>query len=186
MLHITVTAKKPVNPEQDGLGRPYVGYEPGMSQDEMYEANHGEWAIGARGQKERYALFSFGRTVIQAVEIDSLERTTLYGRNPEEKRDDRYTIHGKILSKGHPVFDRYVGHPSPVSAARNPVRYFEDTDFDGEAGQPCRCGCGEMTTGGDFVPGHDQKAIHERIARIGTVAEFLDWMDVVRPASLSR
>jgi len=40
--------------------------------------------------------------------------------------------------------------------------------------------------GGDFVPGHDQKAIHERIARIGTVAEFLDWMDVVGPASLSR
>ncbi|MFD0046996.1 hypothetical protein ACFVGV_17580 [Pseudarthrobacter scleromae] len=71
MLHIAVTAKKAVNPEQDGLGRPYVGYEPGMSQDEMYEANHGEWAIGARAQKERYALFSFGRTAIQAVEIDN-------------------------------------------------------------------------------------------------------------------
>lgn len=186
MLHITVTAKKPVNPEQDGLGRPYVGYEAGMTQDEMYEANHGEWAIGARGQNERYALFSFGRTVIQAVEIDFLERTTLYGRNPEEKRDDRYTIHGKILGKGHPVFDKYVGRPTPVSIARNPVRYFEDADFDSAAGQLCRCGCGEMTTGGGFVPGHDQKAIHERIARIGTVAEFLDWMDVVRPASLSR
>ena len=40
-----------------------------------------------------------------------------------------------------------------------------------------------MTTRDDFVPGPgpgpDQKAIHERIARIGTVAEFLGWMDVV-------
>lgn len=186
MLHITVTAKKAVNPEQDGLRRPYVGYEPGMSQDEMYEANHGEWAIGARAEKERYVLFSFGRTVIQAVEIDNLERTTIYSGDPNEKRDDRYTINGTILAKGHPVFDKYVGKPSPVSVTRNPVRYFEDPEFDGERGQLCACGCGETTTAGEFIPGHDQKAIHERIARIGTVAEFLKWMDVVRPESLGR
>lgn len=61
---------------------------------------------GARAQKEQYALFSFGRTVIQAVEIESLERTTIYSGNPDEKRDDRYTIHGRILGKGHPVFDK--------------------------------------------------------------------------------
>jgi hypothetical protein len=185
MLHITVTAKKSVDPDWDGLGRPFVGYEKGMTPDEMYEANHGEWAIGARGQKERFALFSFGRTVIQAVEIESLELTKAFERTPEEKRDDRYTIHGKILGPGHPVFEKYVGKETPVSIARNPVRYFADPEFDGGAGQPCRCGCGELTTRGDFIPGHDQRAIHERIARIGTVAEFLDWMDVVRPASLS-
>ncbi len=23
--------------------------------------------------------------------------------------------------------------------------------------QPCRCGCGEMTKGGWYIPGHDQK-----------------------------
>lgn len=182
MLHITVTAKKPVNPEQDGLGRPYVGYEDGMTQDEMYAANHGEWAIGARAQKERYALFSFGRTVIQAVEIHDLERTTIFSGDPNEKRDDRYTINGTVLEAGHPVFDKYVGKPSPVIASRNPVRYFEDPEFDG--GRLCACGCDEITTAGDFVPGHDQKAIHERIARIGTVADFLKWMDVVRPAGL--
>lgn len=81
----------------------------------MYEANHGEWAIGARAQEERYGLFSFGRTVIQAVEIESLERTTIYSGDPNEKRDDRHTIHGMILEKGHPVFDKYVGKPSPVA-----------------------------------------------------------------------
>lgn len=186
MLHITVTAKKAVNPEHDGLGRPYVGYEEGMTQDEMYAANHGEWAIGARAQKERYALFSFGRTVIQAIEIENLERTTIYSGDPNEKRDDRYTINGRVLEKGDPVYDKYVGKPSPVSASRNPVRYFDDPEFDGGRGQLCACGCGETTTAGEFIPGHDQKAIHERIARIGTVAEFLKWMDVVRPASLSR
>jgi len=120
MLHITVTAKKAVNPEHDGLGRPFVGYEEGMSQDAMYEANHGEWAIGARAKKERYVLFSFGRTVIQALEIESLEPTTIYEGDPNERRDDRYTIHGTILKEGHPVFEKYVGKPSPVSGRPQP------------------------------------------------------------------
>lgn len=184
MLHITVTAKKPVDPEIDGLGRPFVGYETGMTPDEMYEANHGEWAIGARGLEEQYVLFSFGRSVIQAVEILGFELTTVRANVPGEHRDDRRTIHGKILTKGHPVFDKYVGKETPVTPARNPVRYFIDPEFDGAPGNPCRCGCGETTSAGDFIPGHDQKAIHERIARIGTVAEFLDFMDIVRPASL--
>lgn len=182
MLHITVTAKKSVDPELDGLGRPFVGYEAGMTPDEMYEANHGEWAVGARAHNERYALFSFGRTVMQAVEIESLELTN--ERQPDDTRDHRYTIHGKILAAGHPVFDKYVGKPTPVSVARNPVRYFTDEELDGGSGALCRCGCEGWTTRGEFIPGHDQRAIHERIARIGTVAEFLDWMDVVRPASL--
>jgi len=33
---------------------------------------------------------------------------------------------------------------------------------------------------GDFAIGHDQKALHARVAQIGTVAQFLDWFDVVR------
>ena len=33
-----------------------------------------------------------------------------------------------------------------------------------------------------FLPGHDQRAIHDRINQIGTVSEFLDWFDIVRRA----
>ena len=185
MLHITVGPKKDIESKDDFHGRSYVGYEKTMDQDAMYVANHGEWAIGARGQNqnEKFALFSFGRSVIQALAIDEVVVTTKREDAPGEHRDDRCTIYGNILSEGHPVFDKYVGKPTPVSAARNPVRYFSDPEFDETTGKPCRCGCGEITSAGDFIPGHDQKAIHERIARIGTVAEFLDFMDVVRPAS---
>ena len=41
---------------------------------------------------------------------------------------------------------------------------------------------GETTTTGWFVPGHDQKALHERVARIGTVYEFIQWFDRTHPA----
>jgi hypothetical protein len=34
-----------------------------------------------------------------------------------------------------------------------------------------------MLVKGDFAPGHDQRAIHERIARIGNVRDFLGWFD---------
>jgi hypothetical protein len=179
MLHITLGPWKEADPE-DGLHRSHVGYREGMSEQEMYRHNHGEWAIGKKRQNtEHYALFSFGGRVVQALEVSEYELTRPF--TPADKRDDKYTIHGTPLAKGHPVFDKYVGEPMPVTPGRNPVRYFEDPEFDSAVGKLCRCGCGESTTAGDFVPGHDQRAIHERIARIGTVAEFLDWMDVVRP-----
>ncbi|MFE2022458.1 hypothetical protein ACFW9O_30955 [Streptomyces sp. NPDC059499] len=30
---------------------------------------------------------------------------------------------------------------------------------------------------GWFLPGHDQKALHDRVAKIGTVHEFIHWFD---------
>jgi hypothetical protein len=32
----------------------------------------------------------------------------------------------------------------------------------------------------DFIVGHDQRAIHERIAKVGSIREFLDLFDKVR------
>jgi hypothetical protein len=169
MLHITLTPERPKDPQQDELGRDRVGFSPTMSQPALYDANHGCYKLGPRASKERYMLFSFEGIVRQAVEIDFIERLT-------RGRTDRSVVHGSILRAGHPVFDKYVGKTSPVQGMRNPVTYFED-----EAdGQPCRCGCGGSVSGRDFLAGHDQRAIHDRINQIGTVSEFLDWFDIVR------
>lgn len=176
MIHITLGDYGPAHPD-DGLKRSHVGYRPGMTADEMYEANHGEWTVGARAQKERYVLFSYKGIVVQAVEVETLDKTRPFPK--EDKRDHKFTFNGRVLAKGDPVFDAYVGHDTPVTPARNPVRYFKDDRFDGGPGKPCRCGCSGTTTRGDFLPGHDQIAIHARIARIGTVSEFLDWFDAL-------
>lgn len=183
MIHITIGPWKEADPE-DGLHRSHVGYRQGMSEQEMFDANHGEWAIGTkRHDTERFALFSFDGKVVQAIEVHDYKRTRKFAK--EDRRDDKYTMNGTILKPGHSVYEKYVGGDTPeeITPGRNPVRYFPDAEFDAATGRPCRCGCGETTTAGEFIPGHDQKAIHERIARIGTVAAFLDWMDVVRPAT---
>ena len=173
MLHITLGPERPVNPEEDELGRDRVGFSPTMSELALYDANHGCWKLGPRANKERYMIVSFEGIVRQAVEIESIEPVT---------RGNRSVVHGKILHEGHPVYDKYVGETSPIQGVRNPVTYFDD-DVDGK---PCRCGCGGSVAGRDFLPGHDQRAIHDRINQIGTVSEFLDWFDVVRGHKAAR
>jgi hypothetical protein len=48
---------------------------------------------------------------------------------------------------------------------------------DSNEGSPCACGCGAVAVRGDFAPGHDQRAIHDRIRKVGTVREFIEWFD---------
>ncbi len=164
MIHITLGNQRPVDPAVDDLQRSTVGFAEGMTDAELYEANHGCWRLGARAVKEKFMLATYDGVVRQAVEIETIE--------PVE-RGGRSVIHGEILSAGHPVFDKFVGQPSPVQGVRNPITYITD-----ELDQArCRCGCGNGVSGRDFVPGHDQVAIHARIKQVGTVAEFLDWFD---------
>ena len=47
----------------------------------------------------------------------------------------------------------------------------------------CKCGCGQPVTRGQWLPGHDHRAVHQRIRRDhGNVAEFIDWYDKALPA----
>ncbi len=56
-----------------------------------------------------------------------------------------------------------------------------------EEDRPRKCGRGGTAMGRDFLAGHDQTALHDRVKKIGTVAEFLDWFDdLTEPLLLSR
>ena|SRR6266550_4255044 len=117
----------------------------------------------------------FDGTGVLAIEIDRIEPVsgTVGGR--ESSR--RSVIHGDALTEGHPIYDTYVGKPSPIPPQRNPIGYFNAP----EEQTPCLCGCGGQTPAGkDFIPGHDQTAVHERVRQIGTVRDFIDWFDRVR------
>lgn len=165
MLHITLGPERPADPEDD-LKRDRVGFSPTMSDLALYDANHGCWKLGSRANGERYYIASFDGIVRQAVEIQDIQPVA---------RGNRSVINGRILGPGDPVFDKYVGKPSPVQGVRNPITYFADKAT--EKGRPCKCECGGLVEGKDFLPGHDQTALHDRVKKIGTVAEFLDWFD---------
>jgi hypothetical protein len=118
MLHIRLGELRQVDPMADDLGRTYVGYQHGMSDAEIYEANRGCWRLGPQAQDERYAIFSFDGIVRQAVEISSVE--------PAPKRSMRSIVYGRVLTKGHTMYDTYVDQPAPESRGRNAVSYVPD------------------------------------------------------------
>lgn len=171
MLQIKVAAKHAVDPEKDELGRRACGYSDDMTEREVYEAARGCWVIGERADREHYALVAHGGIIRMAIKINKVVTTTI--RESSDSRDNRRAIEGEILRRGNPVYNAYVGKPSPVGPVRNPITYFPSK----VGWVPCRCGCGKSVELGEFITGHDQTALHERVKQIGTVAEFLDWFD---------
>lgn len=158
MLQITLTQK--------GHSKPVTA----MTAEELYESGRYAWVLGAKADKERYALIVFNNTVLQAIEIDSLEDVIVTSGKGDEQA--RRAIHGTVLKAGHAVYDALVGKQAPMPSTQNPIKYIDHAlDL-----TECKCGCGQPVRA-DFLPGHDQRAIHDRISKIGTVADFINWFD---------
>ncbi|MBC3189507.1 hypothetical protein H7X46_00285 [Pseudonocardia sp. C8] len=165
----------------DALGRNWHGWFPRMTETEAYEAGRGAWKLGPRADTETFALVVAGtgdphRTVLAVIEIDALT-----GPAP----DGRRSFTGRVLEPGHPVRDTYLGRPAPLeTVSRNPVGYVDLPEEEPYRIRACACGCGTQTRR-DFAPGHDQKAIHDRIRRHfdGSTVEFLHWIDQHGPGA---
>jgi hypothetical protein len=171
MLHITLTTKTLANDPTDPLRRTYYGWGQQDSIEENWRNNRGYWVLGARAHRESYVLFSHNERheVVMAARIDKIIDAP--------GKPGRKIIEGEPLPEDHPVCQAYVGQPTPPSArVRNPVTYFDST----VGGWLCGCGCGEEIFAGEFVRGHEQTALHQRVAQIGTIPEFLRWFDAVR------
>jgi hypothetical protein len=171
VLIITLGARKR-NDESDDkfLPRTHVGWEPGLSDEQVYEAGRGWWRMAEGAEGERLALIVGGGVVRLAVGIDKWA--------PPE--DGRRAFAGRILNSGDPVHRRFVGQPDPSgSTSRNPARYWKAKDVPGQY-TPCLCACGAEVRN-QWLPGHDQRAIHARITRDfdGNVGKFVAWYDSV-------
>lgn len=171
LLHITLAKKRAVDDPDDPLQRTHHGWGASDTVEQNWKNNRGYWVLGARASRESYVLFSYSEThlVVMAARIDAIVDAA--------GKPGRKVLRGKLLSEDDPIYKAYVGKPTPPSArVRNPVTYFEST----VGGWPCGCGCGTEIFVGEFVRGHEQTALHQRVAQIGTIPEFLRWFDAVR------
>ncbi|MDT0351662.1 hypothetical protein [Pseudonocardia charpentierae] len=170
MLHITLTQKKLANDPTDPLGRTFYGWDEHATTEQNWKNNRGYWVLGARAKRESYVLFSYNEQheVVMAAEIAEI----IDAPGKPGKR----IIEGRPLPESHPVYQAYVGRPTPDSArVRNPVTYIDST----VGGWLCGCGCGTEIFSGEFVRGHEQTALHQRVAKIGTIPDFLRWFDAL-------
>lgn len=170
MIHITLRKTSLTNDPTDPLRREYSGWDETASIEDNWKMNHGYFSIGERGDRQQYVAFSYDGEVVMVGRIDRIV--------PARGKPGKRIIEGAPLGPGEPIWDAFVGKPTPEKAVgvRNPITYVEE----GQAfGRQCRCGCGEVVFESDFVRGHDQTALHQRVARIGTIREFLDWFDAI-------
>jgi hypothetical protein len=147
------------------MGRDWWGYDKTVPADQLYPRNRGRWKLNRlRASREDYVLYSHNGTVKYVIEI----------HDTEQFRDNRIGFIGEVLPADHPVARRWVDKPAPDSN-RNPVSYY----YEPGDSRTCRCGCGDpVSPDRAFAPGHDQRAIHDRITeRWGDAVKFITWYD---------
>ncbi|MGV9713339.1 hypothetical protein ACWDTI_22045 [Gordonia sp. NPDC003424] len=154
--------------------RDWAGYDPHASDAVNFEQNRGVYNIGPRGHRERIATMSVGHQIRIVAEIDAIEDIPLH------KGGVKQAVAGRILAPGNPDYDRLIN--TTIEPFRNPVRYIVDDVAD----SICLCGCEtELPPGRRWVPGHDQRALHDRVTRgWRSVENFIRWYDTEsgRPA----
>ena len=174
MLRIKVGKITYIGDEQGNhpfLPRQHGGWDPTMTEQQVYDAARGWWRLSRRAGQERYAIVVAQGLCRMAIEI-----------NEWRQQGNRRAFAGRILQPGNPVHDRFVGKPDPAeSTSRFPVLYMTDPVDQ----TICRCGCGETVERGEWVVGHDQRAIHQRIRTDfgGSVSRFIDWYDANGPSA---
>jgi len=170
-LNLKLGNVRPADPG-DGMDREWVGYSPTDPPELAYERNRGVWLLGRRVHRERLVTFSYFGKVVAVVELTGPPEQIVAA---DPALPAKQAIVGRVLHPGDPDHDRLIG--TTIDGHRNPVTY---TDDDPTAGpRTCACGCGAPTTGRrQFLPGHDQKAIHARISKEwGNTVTFLQWFD---------
>jgi hypothetical protein len=178
-INFKLNSQWKLDPELDDMSRAWVGWDEAKSLEVNFEQNRGIWLLGRRAEKETYATFSLDGKVVLVAEITDIE--TIAPKDPA--RAPKRAIIGRVLGPDHPMHDAFIGRL--VDGHRNPVTYMPDP---GHETKICACGCGETVPGQrDFVPGHDQRAIHDRIARQwGDTLGFIEWFDATYPEARER
>jgi hypothetical protein len=169
-INFKLSPVKKVDPAIDDMTRTWVGWSSEHSPQETFTQNRGVWVLGPRAERERYATFSSEGEIRVVAAIERLE--TVPAKNPRLR--SKQAVVGRVLDAGDPVHDALIGRP--VDEHRNPVTYFDDPM---EGARTCACGCGGPVPGHRvFLPGHDQRAVHDRITRQwGSTLGFIEWFD---------
>jgi len=175
-INFKIADERTIDRDDDPMDRDSVGYRQTMTDGEVFEKNRGMWFLGLRAQDEGYATFSYMGKIVVVAEIAGVE--TLPWKRPKGRRDKQAVI-GRALGPGHPAYEFFIDRRVD-NTSRNPVAYLEDpSPRRSSEPRPCACGCGtSIAPPRHFAPGHDQRAVHERIAQQwGDTIGFIRWFD---------
>ncbi|WP_424892214.1 hypothetical protein [Streptomyces sp. XH2] len=109
LLQIRLGRKRPA-PTGDLLGRTVIGWHPGMTETEAWEAGRGIWRLNAARAlaRDEVQIIAPDQTVLAVARITGITR-----------HGDRHALQGRLLSG-----DARVSKPTPTPhPSRNPIAY---------------------------------------------------------------
>lgn len=110
---MAINISLPPRTEVDGEGQPiprsFVGFDPKVSDDLLWDANRGAYDLEDEAGNEQFATFSFDGTIRLVAELEGIETVDDHGT-------PRKALLGRILRAGDPVRDALVGKPLPEGA----------------------------------------------------------------------
>lgn len=95
-------------------------YRKGMRADELYEVTRGNWVLGKRREKARYAFAVYNGLIRAAYTIERWHPVS--NRSPSQKTTNRWRFDGNIA----PELQHYIGGSTiryAAIGAQNPIRY---------------------------------------------------------------
>lgn len=147
------------------------------SQEALSAVGRRDWPLGPQSELERNVAVAIGPAG-QVGRILGVGRFVAVERPVQTAgRRRRSSITVSPLGARHPL-SRLVGtSPEWCVIGRNPVKYVDA----GLETSECLCGCGTQTSGAvaRFLPGHDQRMLHDRIQRYfaGSILDAVGYMD---------
>lgn len=96
--------------EKDEMGRTRIGYEPGMTEEEIYNAGRGIWKISPTRLFKAKCILITNRqgVVLQEFELTGVQRV----------ENGKYVLTGDINHDSE-----YVGHTININQSRNSINY---------------------------------------------------------------
>lgn len=120
-INISLPGRSEVDPANQPIPRTFVGFDPRLSDDMLWDANRGAYEIDEHTAQERFATFSHDGSIRMVAELEGVENVVEDGRV-------RQALLGRILRAGDPVRDALVGRA--VSPSLSEVALVDTSDLD--------------------------------------------------------
>lgn len=101
-INIALQPRRDVEPEIQPIPRRFVGFDPRLGDEQLWNANRGVYDLDESAAEEQFATFSFDGTIRLVAELEGIETVEDDGR-------PRQALLGRLLHPGDPVRDALVG-----------------------------------------------------------------------------
>ncbi|MEL4358375.1 MULTISPECIES: hypothetical protein [unclassified Luteococcus] len=109
-ININLGPRQDVDPYNQPIPRSFVGFDPKVSDEQLWNANRGAWPLPEQAAQEQFATFSHDGTIRLVAELEGVENVEQDGRVVQ-------ALLGRLLHRGDPVRDALVGRAVEVGAA---------------------------------------------------------------------